>query len=1114
MPVAAPQGMNDTTRHCYQDDAGKEKALNDLACSIIGSETTEEGTVDRLGVWVRNHVSYSLGVSTDPLDVVKNGMAYCEGYASLMVALMREVGIPARTEDCYIAPGNDWGFSNDGGNHAFVVYYYPGIGWLCLDPQSSAGYVDPFHLVGFSGTVYTQYRQTPDAYVTGYADEPEAWDVYTAAGKAGTGRGFAIRLRGPDGNGLRPHPYLAISKTSLEPSNAYFEKNMLGKPWCGAGDDKEINLKADATRLSATLGDGSGWQSYFALPGTWPESGEDMLAVKGDGFLGLMKLELEAGSFVTADFDFSPGRTMRVRLRDPASGEIESGQTLHLSIDGSDEDLRTGSDGFVSIYCADAVGAPRNGLNISLKAGDDDYSFTFQAGGAIVLPEAPQREGELQAALASARTRAAAPQLRLVVRDQAGTADASIVRSAGIFDGAAEKRLSVRDPGFLVSEGLEVGKSYTLRAAIAGINVQRQIGPIESGPGPDIEIRSTDLRPALLTRANPFDTSSLTLYEYFDDRADPWPLIGEGGLVRWDCPPGSYLVADNASRFGVMALPIDADKEAVYAPASMDLKSFNFAEAFRWKSSSVLSGRIEDDSGPIRSGKVVIVDPTDLSMTTLSLDRSGFFSGKAMKPAMTYTLAYADSDRLLLHTFTTDSKGGAALDISLSDKGIPCCTYDYRHQNSSDTVYLLFPAIIKGNPALQPYPLQINRYFDLHVDDGTYLLSTEKTAMGASIATKGAIDGQQRDSDAIIHLGPNRDEPGFIERSRNAATIAWPGAANLAFLRFSDKDPGGWRSATVDVKIGDMALRPAVDSQGFFRLPEAATGSECSFSYSRSGLYWEGRHTFDGHGPEIVDIAPDPSKSVRVGIRDGQTLCLLRPSVQSGQLKLGDITLSPDSHGSLTIVGQGKGVWLRTQDGSIRFCEPSDVVLKMPNKSMPDQAQAWESLLRQCDSVGAHRVIDLRGLGSGGVPRFSDENAKSLSAWSPLNGLYILTGLAGASLNMDLRQNGLFLRQSWRLSAKGPAILLPRSLKAPSFVIKLTGPSYKIRNAPVALHSGGSLDGGTIKGDRGKVYLNASMEGRLVCAVPDGQWWIETNGQFRKVSVTGSEVQAVTIEDK
>jgi hypothetical protein len=1106
--------MEDTIRHGYQDDADKAKALNDLACSIIGSETTEEGAVDKLSVWVRNHVSYSLGVSTDPLDVVKSGRAYCEGYASLMVALMREIGIPARTEDCYIAPGNDWGFSNDGGNHAFVAYYYPGIGWLCLDPQSSAGYVDPFHLVGFSGTVYDQYRQTPDVYVTGYADEPKAWEVYTAAGKAGTSRGFAIRLRGPNGNGLRPHPYLAISKTELEPSNAYFEKNILGKPWCVAGDDKEVNLKADATRLSATLGDGSGWQSYFALPGTWPGSGKDMLAVKGDGFLGLMKLELDASSFVTADFDFSRGRTMRIRLRDPASGKIESGQAVHLSIDGSDEDLRTGSDGFVSIYCVDAMGAPLNGLIASLKIGDSEYSFTFQAGVTIVLPEVPQREGELQAALASARTQAATPQLRLVVRDRAGTADASIVRSASIFDGAAGRRLSIRDPGFLVSEGLEVGKNYTLRATIAGINVQRQVGPIESGPGPDIEIRLTDLRPAVLTRANPFDTSSLTLYEYFDDRADPWPLIGESGLVRWDCPPGSYLLADNASRVGVMSLPIDADKEVVYAPASMDLKSFNFAEAFHWKASSVLSGRIKDDSGPIRSGKVVIVDPTDLSMTMLSLNASGFFSGKALRPAMTYTLAYADSGRLLLHTFTTDSKGGAALDLSLSDKGIPCCTYDYQNQNASDTVYLLFTAMLKGNPALQPYSIQINRYFDLHVDDGSYLLSTEKTIMGASIAAKGVIDGQQRDGDAIIHLGPNGDEPGFIERSRNAATIAWPGAAHLAFVRFSDKDPYGWKSATVDVQIGDRALHPAFDSQGFFQFPAAAMGSECSFSYSRCGLYWEGRHTFDSLGPEIIDIAPDPSKSVRVGIRDGQTLCLLRPSVQSGQLKLGDVTLSPDSHGSLTIVGQDKGVWLRAQDGSIRFCEPSEGVLRMPNKSMPDQAQAWESLLRQCDSGGTHRVIDLRGLGTGGAPRFSDENAKSLSAWSPLNGLYVMTGLTGASLNMDLQRNGLFVRQSWRLSAKGSAILLPRSLKAPSFVIKLSGPSYKIRNAPVALHSGGSLDGGAIKGDKAKVYLNPSTEGRLVCAVPDGLWWIETCGQFRKVSVTGSEVQAVTIEIK
>jgi hypothetical protein len=684
-----------------------------------------------------------------------------------------------------------------------------------------------------------------------------------------------------------------------------------------------------------------------------------------------------------------------------------------------------------------------------------------------------------------------------------------------LFDGSVEKRLSSKGAGFLVADGLEIGKSYVLRLNIAGINVQRLIGPVEAGPGLDLEIRLDDLHPAIITRANPFDTSSFTLYEYFDDKDAPWPLTGDRGLVRWDCPSGSYLVADNASRANVMSLAIDPGKESAYAPSSMDLATFRFSKAFQWKTPSVVSGRIVDSQGPIRTGKILLVDRADLSMTTMDLDATGFFYSQALKPTTTYTLVYSDSDRLFLHSFITDLGGGANLDLSLSDNCISCCTYDNQNQNATDVIYLLFAATIDGDPKSQSIAIQVNEYFDLYADEATYLLSTQKTILGASVVAGGVINGQPQARDAIIHLGSNRDEPGFIERSQATLKTTWPGASGPTFACFSDSEAEGWKSAMVDVEIDNKALRPAFDSLGFFQLPPTK-GSRFAFLYSRPGLYWEGSHTLANPGPDIIDLKPQASNRVRIDMKGSQSLSLLKPYMKSGQLELGEVTLNPDRDGMLVIEGQGGGVWLRAQNGAIRYCSFADGRIAFRDKTMPEQAKAWESLLHQYDPDGVHRIVDLRGLGTIVLPRFTDENGRNLPFWSPrnMNGLFILTGLACAYLDMNLQQNGLFLRQSWHVSTQHSIVLIPRPMKPPSFLLKLTGPAYKTQNVPVILHSGGALAAGTIKGDTGKFYLSTSPAGNLRCTVPEGVWWIEIGNQIRKVVVDGDDGQVVGMDLK
>lgn len=1113
LPVQPPPGSESSAERWYGEEGEKSAALAALARSIGGEAATEEEAVDRLSSWVRNKVSYSLGVSTDPLDVARGGRAFCEGYANLTVALMRELGIPAVIASCYIAPGNRWGFGGSGGDHAFVIYFYPGIGWLCLDPQSSSGYVDPYHLIGFSGKVYAQYRQAPDAYVVDYGEEPAAWPSFTAPAKAGKRRGFALRLRDPEGKGASFTARLALAGISLEPSRGYFERNAIGKPWCSMGWEDGIYVRADANRLSATLGGDLGWRSYFALPGAWPDSGREILAAKAGNLLGIRELELDAAAFVVSDFDFARPRSMGLRLRD-ARGRALAGKRVTLVLDGATEEIETDSGGRLYLSCLDPEGRPRDGLPIRLRIGEEDCAFAYKSGSSLALPDRPALEKALQEALAADRARSSAPRLRLIVRDEAGTADPSLVSRASLFEGAAERRLSAREGGFLEAEGLSASGPWILRACVAGINVERELGPLREGSCSDLEIRLGDLEPAVIGRDNPFDAAPLSLYEYFDDKAGPWPLEGSGGRVLWDCPPGPHLLADNPSRENVIAMDLAPGKELAYSPASMDLEAFRFAAAFKYRVQSPLAGRISDGGGSprgaaaISAGTLLLVDPRSLSTSPIGLSRAGLFSSRPLSPSADYLLAYVAPGKLLLRGFTTDSSGGALLDLSLAGKGLPCLTSDYRFRGSAETVYLLLASMRKGEPALQACALRPGSRFELYADSGSYLLSTEKTVMGATVLTGSALG--RSEGEGPVHLAPDRAEPGFIERSRRAAQAAWPSAAKLRFICFSEREPQDGKTASIEIRLGGRSAGLPPDPLGVVQL-SAEEGADCSFRYRRSGLYWEGSCAIEGSGPQVIEISPNASRRVRLSLKGSPPPSLLEPSVRAGRLELGEVPLSADGRGSLAIEAEGRGVWLRARNGAIRSCPLSGGSIAFGEGKDLDQAKAWASLLDERDPEGTHRVLDLRGLGAGLSPRLRDEGGRSLSAWSPQSGIYLLTGLSGASLTMDLQKNGLFLRCSWRLDRGGPVLLLPPSLKSPSLALRLSGPSYKIKNAPVVIHSGGTLEGGKLSGDKEKLYLYASEEGKLVCALPEGLWWVEAGGKLRRLPVKDGGGQAISI---
>ena len=125
--------------------------LRRTAESLTSGAASQHEAVEAVMRYIRENVSYTLRSSSNPVDVLRTGKAYCEGYANVAALLLRVVGIPTKVVDSYIPPGHMWGYGQEGSGayHAHVEVFYDDAGWVSYDPQATVHFVDPFHIVNY-----------------------------------------------------------------------------------------------------------------------------------------------------------------------------------------------------------------------------------------------------------------------------------------------------------------------------------------------------------------------------------------------------------------------------------------------------------------------------------------------------------------------------------------------------------------------------------------------------------------------------------------------------------------------------------------------------------------------------------------------------------------------------------------------------------------------------------------------------------------------------------------------------------------------------------------------------------------------------------------------------
>ena len=93
--------------------------------------------------------------------ILESGRGVCQDYAHVMTAILRTWGIPCRYVSGYlgpVAPG-----SAPGESHAWVECWFPGLGWVGLDPTNNSG-GDERHVRVAVGRDYADVPPTRGVY--------------------------------------------------------------------------------------------------------------------------------------------------------------------------------------------------------------------------------------------------------------------------------------------------------------------------------------------------------------------------------------------------------------------------------------------------------------------------------------------------------------------------------------------------------------------------------------------------------------------------------------------------------------------------------------------------------------------------------------------------------------------------------------------------------------------------------------------------------------------------------------------------------------------------------------------------------------------------------------
>ncbi len=126
------------------------KPFAKLAEDLVHGCKYESEAVEAILSWIGENIAYDeKSRDDDPALVLEKKRGYCVGLANLSLTLLRNAGIPARSDQGLILTpdGSDGGETRmDFQLHRLIEVYYPDVGWVFSDPQKTVNFVSPVYI--------------------------------------------------------------------------------------------------------------------------------------------------------------------------------------------------------------------------------------------------------------------------------------------------------------------------------------------------------------------------------------------------------------------------------------------------------------------------------------------------------------------------------------------------------------------------------------------------------------------------------------------------------------------------------------------------------------------------------------------------------------------------------------------------------------------------------------------------------------------------------------------------------------------------------------------------------------------------------------------------------
>lgn len=128
-----------------------DKDITQLASSLASGEDDLFVVVNKLAIWVKDNIEYSLDSTTESASqksswVLENRKGVCDELTALYISMLRSLGIPAKFISGIAYTDSDL-FDYNWGPHGWAEVYFPEYGWVGIDPTyGEFGFVDATHI--------------------------------------------------------------------------------------------------------------------------------------------------------------------------------------------------------------------------------------------------------------------------------------------------------------------------------------------------------------------------------------------------------------------------------------------------------------------------------------------------------------------------------------------------------------------------------------------------------------------------------------------------------------------------------------------------------------------------------------------------------------------------------------------------------------------------------------------------------------------------------------------------------------------------------------------------------------------------------------------------------